>query len=116
MEKLILLLKLLPYLPFLYIGIFSILEVLFPSLREPDFNRWEIDEVTGTSVQILGWRKVLRPPRVLAQGYMSDKAACATALAFGLLFLSVGAFGIRHVIGLPSFLPDLFEALTASSH
>lgn len=114
MEKLALLFKLLPYLPFLYIGVFSILEVLFPSLRDPDFNRWELDEGRGTPIQILGWRKVLAPPRVLAQGYMSDKAASATALAFGLLFLSVGVFGIRHVTGLPTFLTDLFETLRSA--
>ena len=92
-------------------GIFSILEVLFSSLRNPDFNRWEIDEVGGTSIQVLGWKKVLAPPRVLAQGYMSDNAACGVALATGVILILIAIFGMRHVSGFPESLPDLFGRL-----
>jgi hypothetical protein len=101
--------KVLPYLVCLYVGVFSILEVFFPSLRGPGFNRWEVDEGSGSSVTILGWKKVLRPPRVLAQGYMSDGAACAVAIVVGVIFVFVAAFGIRHVTGVPEFVPDLFN-------
>ena len=109
MEKLTLFFKLLPYLAFLYGGIVSILEVFFPSLRDPDFNRWEVDECGGSSVQILGWKKMLTPPRVLAQGYMSDRAACAVALAVGVMFILIALLGIRHVSGVPEFFPDVFD-------
>jgi len=102
--------RLLPYLVFLYAGVFSILEVLFPSLRDADFNRWEVDE-GGSDVNILGWKKMLTPPRVLAQGYMSDAAACAVALGVGVICISIAILGVRHVAGFPGFLPDLFERL-----
>jgi hypothetical protein len=106
-----LILKLLPYLFCLYGGIYSILEVLFPSLRDPDFNHWEVDEGSGSSVTILGWKKVLTPPRAIAQGYMSDRTACAAALVFGAIFISIAILGVRHVSGFPAFLPDLFDRL-----
>lgn len=111
MEKLTLLFRLLPYLAFLYGGTFAILEVLFPSLRDPDFNRWEVDDASGTTVQVLGWKKIITPPRVLAQGYVSDSTACVLAIAVGVIFISVGTFGVRHVSGFPGFLPDLFGRL-----
>src|SRR4030095_13951054 len=111
MEKLPLFFRLLPYLAFLYAGIVSILEVLFPSLRDPDFNRWEVDEAGGSYIQILGWKKILTPPRVLAQGHMSDNAACAIALAAGVVFVLIAVFGIRYVSGFPEFFPDLFGRL-----
>ena len=111
MEKLTLFFKLLPYLGFLYGGIVSILEVLFPSLRDPDFNRWEVDEGGGSNIQILGWKKMLTPPRVLAQGHMSDGAACVVALVVGVIFVLIAMFGIRHVSGFPEFFPDLFHRL-----
>lgn len=100
--------KLLPFFLFLYGGIDSILEALFPSLRGPDFNRWEVDE-GGSYINIMGWRKALTPPRVIAQGYMSDGAACAVALVVGVIFIFIAIFGIRHVGGIPEFIPDLFE-------
>jgi len=100
-------LRLLPCLVFLYVGIDSILEVLFPSLRDPDFNRWEVD-VDGSYIQIMGWRKYLTPPRVLAQGYMSDGAACAVSLVVGVICILGAILGIRHVTGIPEFIPDLF--------
>jgi hypothetical protein len=111
MVKLTFFLRLLPFLGFLYAGIFSILEVLFPSLRDPDFNRWELDEDTNSYIQVMGWKKMLTPPRVLAQGYMSNGAACTVALVGGVFFLAIAMFGIRHVAGLPEFLPDLFAKL-----
>ena len=102
--------RLVPYLAFLYVGIVSILEVLFPSLRDPDFNRWEADEGGGSNIKILGWKKMLAPPRVLAQGYMSDSAACALALAGGVICILIAVFGIRHVSGFPEFFPDIFKS------
>src|SRR6266576_3157032 len=93
--------KILPFLFFLYGGIYSILEAIFPKLRDADFNRWEIDEGSGTSVTFLGWKKVLTPPRVLAQGYMSDSAACAVAICSGFLFVAIALIGIRHFAGIP---------------
>jgi hypothetical protein len=103
--------SLLPYLALLGVGIFWILEVLFSSIRDPDFNHWEIDEDGGSYVQVLGWKKVLTPPRVIAQGYMSDRTACKVALVLGIICISIAIFGIRHVSGIPGFIPDLFERL-----
>jgi len=87
------------------------LEVISPSLRGPDFNRWEVDEGSGSYIRIMGWKKILRPPRVIAQGYMSDSAACTVALVVGVFCILIAAFGIRHVSGFPWFFPDLFEKL-----
>ena len=109
MNKFTFFLRLLPYLLCLYAGIHSILEALFPSLRDPDFNRWEVDEGGGSYIQIMGWRKILTPPRVIAQGYMPDRAACALAIVVGVICVLIGTFGIRHVSGFPEFLPDLFN-------
>lgn len=109
MDTLTLSFRLSPYLAFLFAGIVSILEVLFPSLRDPDFNRWEIDEAAGPSIKILGWKKMLTAPRIVAQGYMSDGAACAVALVVGIIFVLIAMFGIRHVGGVPGFLPDLYH-------
>jgi hypothetical protein len=101
--------EVLPCLVFLYAGVFSILEVFFPPLRGPEFGRWEVDEGSGSSVTILGWKKVLRPPRVLAQGYMSEGAACAVAIVVGVILVIIATFGIRHVTGFPEILPDPFS-------
>lgn len=114
MQATSLLIKLSPFLALLCAGIFSILEVIFPSLRGPDFNRWEVDEGSGSYIEFMGWRKVLRPPRVIAQGYMTDSAACKVAIVVGVFFILIAAFGIRHVGGFPSFFPDLFEELFAN--
>jgi hypothetical protein len=108
-DKFTFFLRLLPYLLFLYAGIHSTLEAFFSSLRDPDFNRWEVDEGGGSYIQIMGWKKMLRPPRVMAQGYMSDRAACALAIVAGVICVLIGTFGIRHVSGFPGFLPDLFN-------
>jgi hypothetical protein len=101
--------KVLPYLVFLYAGVLSILEVFFPSLRGPEFARWEVDEGSGSSITILGWKKVLRPPRLLAQGYKSDGAACAVTIVVGVILVLIAMFGMRHVTSFPEFVPDLFS-------
>jgi hypothetical protein len=111
MEKQTYFFRLLPYLALLFGGIVSILEVIFPSLRDPDFNRWEVDEGSGSYIRILGWKKMLTPPRILAQGYMSDSAACALALVVGIILVLIAMLGIRHVSGFPDFFPDLFGRL-----
>jgi hypothetical protein len=110
MGKLTLFCKLFPFLAFLYWGIFSILEVFFPSLRDPDFNRWEVDEVGGTYIEIAGWKKMLTPPRVIAQGYVSNTTACRIAIVAGVICILIAVFGIRHVSGFPGFLPDLLSS------
>jgi hypothetical protein len=104
--------KALPFALFLGYGAYAILEVFFPSLRSSDFNRWEIDEGSGTTIQIMGWRKVLSPPRVLASGYLSERGACRVALCFGTVFVAIGVFGIRHATGVPSWFSDLFSKLS----
>ena len=101
--------KVLSFALFLAYGAYTILEVFVPSLRSSDFNRWEIDEASRTSIQIMGWRKALSPPRVLASGYLSERAACTVALCIGTVFVAIGVFGIRHIIGIPLWLPDLFS-------
>src|SRR5215467_5778361 len=106
------LLHCLPYFLLTAYGIYAVLEVFFPALRETNFNRWQIDDDSGSSMQILGWRKVLRPPRVIAQGYMSERTACTVAMSFGVLFILLGALGIRHVSGVPESLPDFFARLS----
>jgi hypothetical protein len=100
-------LKLFPFAALLYWGIFSILEVFVPSLRTSDFNRWEVDAGEGTYVEVLGWRKVISPPRVIAQGYMSNRAACSVGLIVGVLCILIGILGVRHVGGSLQFIPDL---------
>jgi hypothetical protein len=100
--------KMLPFLLLLVYGAYTILEIFFPSLRSSDFNRWEIDEGSGSSIQIMGWKKVLSPPRVLASGYLSERAACTVALCLGTVFVAIGVLGIRHVSGIPLWFPDLF--------
>ena len=109
MDKFAFFFRVLPYLVCLYVSVHSLLEAFFPSLRDPDFNRWEVDEGSGSSIQILGWKKMLTPPRVIAQGYMPDGAAFAIAIVVGVICLLIGTFGIRHVSGFPGFLPDLFN-------
>ena len=80
----------------------QLLEVFIPSLRSPDFSRWEIYETTGTSVTIGPWKKVLSPPRVIANGYLSEAMACNVALAVGILFILIGVVGFRHTTGFPA--------------
>ena len=99
----------LPFALCLGYGAYSILEVFFPSLRGSDFGRWEIDEGSGSNIQIMGWKKVLSPPRVLASGYVSERAACTLALCLGAVLIAIGLLGIRHTIGFPLWLPDLFD-------
>jgi hypothetical protein len=101
-------LKLVPCLVFLYVGIYSILEVIFPFLRGPNFNRWEVDVRVGPSVNIMGWIMILTRPRVSAYRYMSDSAACVVALVVGVICILGAILGIRHVVGVPEFIPDLF--------
>jgi hypothetical protein len=108
MEILSLLWKTLPFILLLSYGVYDILEVIFPSLRSPDFNRWEIDEDSGTSIRIMGWKKALSPPRVLASGYLSERAACTLSLLLGAFFVAIGVLGIRHAAGIPNWIPDLF--------
>ncbi|HKF21477.1 MAG TPA: hypothetical protein VKE93_07905 [Candidatus Angelobacter sp.] len=103
----------LPYFLSTAYGIYTLLEVFFPSLRDANFNHWEID-VGGSYTQTLGWRKVLKPPRVIAQGYMSNRSACAMAMAVGVFFIVVGFFGIRHESGIPEVFPDFFGHLSRS--
>lgn len=115
MDKVGFVFNLLLYLAFVGAGIFSILEAFFPSLRDPNFNRWEVDEGTGSYVQFMGWKKIITPPRVIAQGYMSDRAACRVAIIGGSVFLLIGVLGIRHVSGFPGFLPDLIQRISSAS-
>ena len=97
------------FVAFIAYGLYAILEVFFPPLRSPDFNRGEIDEETGPTINIMGWKKALTPPRVLASGYMSERVACSVSLGFGTLLIAIGVFGIRHVTGVPGWVPDLFS-------
>jgi hypothetical protein len=57
MEKLRFFSRLLPYLACLHGGVVSILEVFFPSLHDPDFNRWEVDEGCGSYIRSYGMEK-----------------------------------------------------------
>jgi hypothetical protein len=109
MDTAFLLFRLLPAFTMVAYGTYSVLEVFFPSLRDPDFNRWEVDSDTGSSIEILGWKRVLTPPRVIAQGYLSDKTACAVSLTFGIVLIVVGFLIIRHIAGIPESFPDWFD-------
>lgn len=104
-----LLFRLLPAFTFVGYGTYSILEVFFPSLRNPDFNRWEVDDNSGSSIEIFGWKKVLTPPRVIAQGYFSDSTACAISMTLGIVMIVAGFLIIRHIAGVPEAFPDLFD-------
>jgi hypothetical protein len=108
MDTAFFLFRLLPAFILVGYGTFSILEVFFPSLRDPDFNRWEVDDNSGSSIQILGWKKVLTPPRVIAQGYFSESTACAMSMTFGIVMIVAGLLMIRHMAGVPESVPDLF--------
>ena len=96
-----LLVKCLPFFAAVAYGVYAVLEVFFPALRDENFNRWEINDDSGSSIEIMGWRKVLRPPRVLAQGYLSERTACAIALTTGTVLVVVGFFGIHRIAGIP---------------
>jgi hypothetical protein len=110
MEILLLLFRLFPALAAVGYGTYAILEVFFPSLRDSNFNQWEVDD-SGSYIQVLGWRKVLRPPRVIAQGYMSDSTACTVSFCFGTFLIIVGFVFIRHIAGMPQSLPDIFSSM-----
>jgi uncharacterized membrane protein YkgB len=109
METAFLLFQLLPAFAFVAYGTYAILEVFFPSLRDRDFGYWEVDGDNGSSIQILGWKKVLRPPRVIAQGYFSENTACAVSLIVGIVTIVIGLLLIRHIAGVPGFFPDFFS-------
>ena len=109
METAFLLFHLLPAFAMVAYGTYLILEVFFPSLRDPDFNRWEVDDNSGSSIQILGWKKVLTPPRVMAQGYFSESTACRISMALGIVMIVAGFLLIRHIAGVPGFFPDFFS-------
>jgi hypothetical protein len=109
MDPLTLVWKLIPFVLLLGYGAYSILEVFFPSIRSSNFNRWEIDEDTGSSIQVMGWKKALSPPRVLASGYLSERAACTLASSLGIVFVAIAVLGIRHTIGMPLWFPDVFS-------
>lgn len=84
--------KVLPFAACLGYGAYSIVEVFFPSLRSSDFNRWEVDEDSGAAIQIMGWKKALSPPRVLASGYLSERGACTVAFCFEAILITIGVF------------------------
>lgn len=112
METASLLFHLLPAFLMVAYGTYFVLEVFFPSLRDPDFDRWEVDDNSGSSIQILGWKKVITPPRVIAQGYLSEGTACGISLTIGMVLIVAGFLVIRHVAGVPESLPDLFNSLS----
>lgn len=101
----------LPYLAAAGYGVYTVAEVFIPSLRDSQFNRWEIDDNSGSYIEIMGWRKVLTPPRVIAQGYLSDRTACAIALAVGAACIGLAFMGIRHVAGIPESFPDVLSRM-----
>jgi hypothetical protein len=109
METAFLLFHLLPAFSMVAYGTYLILEVFFPSLRDPDFNRWEVDGGNGSYIKILGWKKVLTPPRVIALGYFSERTACAISMTLGIVMIVAGFFLIRHIAGVPGSFPDFFS-------
>jgi len=109
MNNLTLLVELLPFAGAFIAGLYFIAEVFIPSLRPRDFNRWEVDEggsEVDVNVAFWQWRKVLTPPRVVAQGYMSNRAACTVAVVAGLVCICIAVLGVRHLTGFPNFIPD----------
>jgi hypothetical protein len=106
MDTALLLFRLLPAFVFVGYGVYSIVEIFFPSLREPDFNHWDIEIGRDDYVQVPGWRKVFKPARVIAEGYMSDSAACTISALAGLFLIIVGFAMIRHTAGIPEGVPD----------
>jgi len=111
MDTTLLLLRLLPAFTAVGYGVYAVLEVLFPSLRDPNFNQWEVTDDRGAYIEIMGWRKALRPPRVIAQGYMSDRTACTLSFCVGTLLIIIGFVFIRHIAGVPESFPDIFSSL-----
>jgi hypothetical protein len=109
METALLLFHLIPAFAMVGYGTYSMLEVFFPSLRDPDFGRWEVDDDSGSSIQIMGWKKMLKPPRVIAQGYFSDSTAWALSLILGILLIVAGFLIMRHIAGVPESFPDWFD-------
>jgi hypothetical protein len=100
--------RMLPFIAFVIYGVYLIAEVFIPSIRSSDFDKWEIDAGNEISITVLGWTKILSNPRVLASGYLSERSASGLSLAIGLLLVSIGILGIRHVTGIPPWIPDLF--------
>ncbi|HEY1937846.1 MAG TPA: hypothetical protein VGJ33_07930 [Candidatus Angelobacter sp.] len=109
METASLLFHLLPAFVLTGYGTYAVLEVFFPSLRDADFNRWEVDDNSGSYVEIMGWRKMLKPPRVIAQGYLSERSACLFSFTVGTLMIAIGLLLIRHLAGIPQSFPDWFN-------
>jgi hypothetical protein len=103
-----LLFRLFPAFSMVAWGIYSILEIFFPSLRDANFDRWEVDAGEGSYIEIAGWRKVLKPPRV-TQGYLSESTACMLALCVGFFSILIGVLLIRHLAGIPVNIPDVFD-------
>lgn len=91
----------LPFFAMVGYGVYYLLEVVFPSLRDKDFNYWEVDNNSGSYLNLLGWRIVLVPPRVLAQGYLSDNAACAVAIGVGIFLIVLGLAAVHKIAGVP---------------
>jgi hypothetical protein len=98
MDAVVLFVKLLPWLLAVACGFFCILTVFFPSLRDTNFDRWKV------------WT-TFTVPRVVAQGQMSERTACAVSLSAGILLIAIGFIGIRHIAG---YL-NLFQICSASS-
>jgi hypothetical protein len=101
METASILLRCLPFFLSIAYGVYSLLEIYFPSLRDQNFNRWQIDDNTGSYVEYMGWRKVLRPPRIIAQGYLSEGMACVVAFSAGIVLIAIGVWGVHEVAGIP---------------
>ena len=111
MDTTLLLLRLLPAFSAVGYGAYAVLEVFFPSLRDPNFNQWEVTDDGGGYIEIMGWRKALRPPRLIAQGYMSNRTACTLSFCVGTFLIIIGFIFIRHIAGMPQSLPDIFSSL-----
>jgi hypothetical protein len=111
METAFLLFHLLPAFTFVAYGTYAILEVFFPSLRDRDFGYWEVDGDNGSSIQIRGWKKVLRPPRVIAHGYFSENTACAVSLIVGIVMIVIGLFADSPLSRSTGIYPRFFQQL-----
>jgi hypothetical protein len=92
-------------------GVYLVLACFLPGLRSKGFHHWSVSD-GGSSIEFLGFfEKVIRPPKVIAEGEMSEKTAVRVYLSIGFLLITIGSLVFRHITGTPVWFPDVVQKL-----
>jgi hypothetical protein len=91
-------------------GLYLVLAAFLPDLRWENFGPWSVND-GGSYIEFFGIEKTLRPPKVIAEGEMSERAAAVFSFCIGFLMTAIGCVAYRHITGIPAVLPDLVEKL-----